>query len=50
MERQKEAIVFMDRTGYWVAIDSKTDKRIGNFCDSELEAYKIANSNGYIVR
>jgi hypothetical protein len=46
----KEAIVYKDRTGYWVAEDRNTHKRIGSFCDSELEAYKTANSMGYVVR
>uniref|UniRef100_A0A6M3KW60 Uncharacterized protein n=1 Tax=viral metagenome TaxID=1070528 RepID=A0A6M3KW60_9ZZZZ len=48
--RVKEAIVYKDRTGYWVAEDSKTHTRIGNYCDSELEAYKLANRGGYVVR
>lgn len=45
----KEAIIYEDRTGYWVAEDRKTNRRIGGFCDSELEAYIRANANGYIV-
>ena len=45
----KEAIVYKDRTGYWVAADRATGRKIGGFCDSELEAYKKANANGYIV-
>ncbi|MCK5612839.1 hypothetical protein KAR91_63790 [Candidatus Pacearchaeota archaeon] len=46
----KEAIVYKDRTGWWVAEDYKTGKKIGGFHDSELLAYKAANFNGYIVR
>ena len=46
----KEAIVYKDRSGYWVAEDRKTNQRIDGFCDSELEAYKKANRNGYVVR
>lgn len=46
----KEAIVCKDSTGYWVAIDVKTDRIIGGYVKSELEAYKRANFNGYIVR
>ena len=46
----KEAIVYEDKTGYWVAEDWETGKRIEGFQDDELSAYKIANRNGYIVR
>ena len=46
----KEAVVYEDRTGYWVAEDWNTQQKIGGLQDSELEAYKIANANGYIVR
>ena len=46
----KEAVVFKDRTGYWVAMADDTGNRIGGFHDSELDAYKAANINGYIVR
>lgn len=45
----KEAMVYKDRTGYWVVEDRTTNRRIGGYCDSELEAYKRANANGYIV-
>jgi len=48
--KTKTAIVYKDKSGYWVAEDDKGHKMIGNFCDSELEAYKLANRNGYIVR
>ena len=46
----KEAIVYKDRSGYWVAEDAKTGQKISQFVDSELKAYKIANGKGYIVR
>lgn len=46
----KEAVVFKDRTGYWVAVADDTNQRIGGFHNSELEAYKAANRSGYIVR
>ena len=45
----KEALVYKDQTGYWVAEDRKTNKMIGGYCDSELEAYKRANAYGYVV-
>ena len=46
----KEAIVYKDQTGYWVAEDWNTGKKIGGFKNSELEAYKAANYHGYVVR
>ena len=46
----KEAIVYRDKTGYWVAFDTRANMMIGCFCDSELEAYKTANGQGYVVR
>ena len=46
----KEAIVYKDKTGYWVAKDAKTGQIISPFVDDELKAYKIANGKGYIVR
>lgn len=46
----KTAVVYKDKTGYWIAEDDKTHQRIGGFCDSELEAYKLANRYGYVVR
>ena len=46
----KEAIVYKDRTGYWVAEDWNTHTKIGGLQDSELDAYKIANANGYVVK
>ena len=46
----KEAIVYKDKTGYWVAFDTRSNTMIGGFCDSELKAYKIANGQGYVVR
>lgn len=46
----KTAIVGKDRTGLWVAVDEKTNEKIGGYHDTELEAYKAANRAGYIVR
>jgi len=46
----KEAIVYKDSTGYWVARADDTNKKIGGFHDSELAAYRAANQAGYIVR
>ena len=48
-KEMKEALVYKDQTGYWVAEDRKTNKMIGGYCDSELEAYKRANAYGYVV-
>lgn len=45
----KEAVIYKDRTGYWVVEDRCTHQKIGLYCGSELEAYKQANRNGYIV-
>lgn len=45
----KTAIVRRDRTGWWVVLDS-SGRQIGGLHDSELDAYKYANSNGYIVQ
>jgi len=47
---RKEARVYKDRTGYWVAVDNKTNQKIGGLQDTELDAYKIANWNGYVVQ
>lgn len=50
MNEIKEAVVYQDgRTGYWIAEDRETHKKIGEYQDTELQAYKIANSRGYIV-
>ena len=46
----KYAVVYKDRSGYWVAIADDTGKKINGFHDTELDAYKAANRNGYIVR
>jgi hypothetical protein len=46
----KEAIVYKDRSGYWKVEECDTGRQIGNLCASELEAYKLANASGYIVR
>jgi len=47
---KKEAIVYKDRTGWWVSEDWNNHRQIGEYCDSELEAYKQANRKGYIVK
>ena len=46
---KKEAQVYKDRTGYWVAEDRKTREKLGGLHSSELEAYKAANYRGYVV-
>ena len=46
----KTAIVYKDRTGYWVALADDTNEKIGGFHNTELEAYKAANRKGYLVR
>lgn len=45
----KKATVGRDRTGYWAAWCKDTGKMIGGYQDSELDAYRVANSNGYLV-
>ena len=46
----KTATVGKDRTGYWQVVADDTDKMVGGYCNTELEAYRQANSNGYLVR
>ena len=46
----KTAKVLIDKTGYWAVYDCDTGRQIGNLCSDELEAYKLANANNYIVR
>jgi hypothetical protein len=50
MKDMKEAIVYKDRTGYWVAEALDTKEKLGGLQSTELQAYKTANSRGYIVR
>lgn len=45
----KYATVRKDTSGYWEAVDRKTGERIEGLCGSELEAYRRANRNGYLV-
>ncbi len=45
----KTAIVRIDKTGYWVVIDDNGNQ-VGGLHSTELEAYKAANYNGYLVR
>jgi hypothetical protein len=45
----KEAIVFKHRSGAWAAKDRDTGKLIGGLHDTELEAYKAAGREGYVV-
>ena len=47
--KMKTAIVTTDRTGYWVVIDDN-GKQVGGYHSTELQAYKAANSDGYLVR
>jgi hypothetical protein len=46
----KTAYVYKDRTGFWAVRADDTGEMIGTFYSSELEAYKIANRKGYLVR
>ena len=46
----KEAIVYQNERGYWIIEDAKTNQKISEPQRTELEAYKVANFNGYIVR
>jgi hypothetical protein len=46
----KIAYVYKDRTGFWVAWDSETNSMIGGYYDTELQAYKAANRNGFVVK
>jgi len=46
----KEAVVYKDWSGWWVAEDRKTGEKIGGYHhDTELEAYKEANRKRYLV-
>lgn len=46
----KTAIVYKNRSGYWVAEADDTSEKIGGYHDDELSAYKAANQAGYVVR
>jgi hypothetical protein len=46
----KTAVVYKDRTGYWVAVADDTGRRIGGLHLTELYAYKASNNEGYVVR
>ena len=46
----KKAVVYKDRTGYWVAVAKDTGERLGGLYSSELDAYKAANVAGYVVQ
>lgn len=50
MSKNKTAVVYIDKTGYWVAIADDTGQRIGGLHRTELDAYKAANYSGYLVR
>ena len=45
----KKAYVYIHKSGWWVAEAKDTHELIGDFYDTELEAYKAANRAGYIV-
>jgi len=45
----KTAQVYQDKTGYWMIVDDN-GRQIGRLQDSELEAVKLANAYGYLVR
>lgn len=47
----KTAVVKLTRSGLWEAIADDTGRRLGGgLHDTELDAYKAANRDGYIVR
>lgn len=46
----KTAYVWKHWSGWWVAVADDTGERIGGFHDNELDAYKAANSRGYLCR
>jgi hypothetical protein len=45
----KMAQVYRDKTGYWIAVDEH-GRQIGRLQDFELDAIKMANAYGYLVR
>lgn len=45
----KKARVYMHKTGWWIVEDRATGLQVGRFHDTELDAYKAANFEGYIV-
>lgn len=45
----KRAVIFKDKTGYWAVEDRDTGKRIGRLQNTELDAYRLASSYGYLV-
>lgn len=45
----KTAQVYQDKTGYWVIVDER-GQQVGRLQDSELDAIKLANAYGYLVR
>lgn len=47
----KTAKVVEDKlTGYWMIYCTRTGDQVGGHCSDELDAYKVANSLGYVVR
>ena len=44
----KTAIVVRDGSGYWSVID-RNGKQVGKLHSTELDAYKAANRDGYLV-
>lgn len=45
----KEAIVYKHRSGWWAIKCRETGRKIGGLCDTEAEAIREANAEGYIV-
>jgi len=46
----KYARIIEDRDGYWKVKCDDSGNQIGQACYSELEAYKMANGHGYLVK
>jgi len=46
----KTAVIFKHLSGYLAIYDTDTNKTVGKLQDTELQAYKVANSLGYVVK
>lgn len=47
--KNKTATVCKDQTGYWAAFAHDTGERLGGLHSTELDAYRAANSRGYLI-
>ena len=47
-DQPKTAWVYKHRTGWWAVKDNVTGQRVGGLFETELEAMKYANAQGYI--